>query len=101
MKRLHIFSLALATFLVLAGAVIAGNGRTDDASLVAPAIGSAIADFSLPGTDGKIHTLNSLKGKNGSVLILFRFSARSLTLTTSGWRHSPGITVSAASALSA
>jgi len=69
MKRLHIFSLALATFLVLAGAVIAGNGRTDDASLVAPAIGSAIEDFSLPGTDGSVHTLNSLKGKSGSVLI--------------------------------
>ena len=69
MKRQHIFSLALATLLVLAGAVIAGSGRTDDASLVAPAIGSAIEDFSLPGTDGKIHTLNSLKGKNGSVLI--------------------------------
>ena len=50
MKRQHIFSLALATFLVLAGAVIAGSGRTDEAGR--PAIGSAVEDFSLPGTDG-------------------------------------------------
>ncbi len=69
MKRQQIFCLALAAFLLLAGAVIAGSGRTDDASLVAPAIGSAIEDFSLTATDGKERTLNSLKGKNGSVLI--------------------------------
>ena len=69
MKRQHIFPLALAAFLVLAGAVMAGSGRTDEAALVAPPIGSAVEDFSLPGTDGSTHTLNSLKGKNGSVLI--------------------------------
>jgi peroxiredoxin len=67
MKRQHIFSLALATFLLLAGVVIAGSGRTDVAG--EPAIGAVIEDFSLPDTDGKAHTLNSLKGKNGSVLI--------------------------------
>jgi peroxiredoxin len=69
MKKQHIFSLALAAFVVLAGAVIASSGRTDEAAIVAPAIGSAIEDFSLPGTDGSAHSLNSLKGKNGSVLI--------------------------------
>lgn len=69
MKRQQIFSLALATFLILAGAVIAGSGRTDEAALVEPAIGAVIEDFSLPDTDGKAHTLNALKGKNGSVLI--------------------------------
>ena len=67
MKKQHIFSLALATFLILAGAVIASSGRPDVMS--EPAIGSVIEDFSLPDTDGKAHTLNSLKGKNGSVLI--------------------------------
>jgi peroxiredoxin len=69
MKRQHIFPLALVAFLVLAGAVMAGSARTDEAALVAPPIGSAVEDFSLPGTDGSAHTLNSLKGKNGSVLI--------------------------------
>jgi peroxiredoxin len=70
MKRQHAFSLLLATLLVLGGAVIAGSGRTgDDATLVVPPIGATIEDFKLPDTDGKEHSLNSLKGKNGSVLI--------------------------------
>jgi peroxiredoxin len=70
MKRQHAFSLLLATLLVLVGAVMAGNGRTgDDATLVAPPIGATIEDFKLPDADGKEHSLNSLKGKNGSVLI--------------------------------
>jgi len=70
MKRQHAFSLLLATLLVLVGAVIAGSGRTgDDATLVAPPIGATIEDFKLPDPDGKEHSLNSLKGKNGSVLI--------------------------------
>jgi len=70
MKRQHAFSLLLATLLVLVGAVLAGSGRTgDDATLVAPPIGATIEDFKLPDADGKEHSLNSLKGKNGSVLI--------------------------------
>lgn len=69
MKKQHIFSLALAAFLTLAGAVIASSGRTDEAAFVPPPIGSAVEDFSLPGVDGSNHTLNSLKGSNGSVLI--------------------------------
>ena len=69
MKKQRIFALSLAAFVVLAGAVIAGIGRTDEAALVPPAIGTAVEDFSLPDTDGKSHSLNTLKGKNGSVLI--------------------------------
>ncbi|MCU1264034.1 MAG: alkyl hydroperoxide reductase/Thiol specific antioxidant/Mal allergen [Acidobacteria bacterium] len=69
MKKQRIFSLALAAVLLLAGAVMAGSGRTDEAALAAPAIGSAVEDFSLLGTDGSNHTLSSLRGKNGSVLI--------------------------------
>jgi peroxiredoxin len=49
---------------------MAGSGRTgDDATLVAPPIGATIEDFKLADADGKEHSLNSLKGKNGSVLI--------------------------------
>lgn len=69
MKKQHIFSLTVAAFLLLAGAVMAGSGRTDEAAIVSPAIGSAVEDFSLPGTDGSSHSLNSLKGTNGSVII--------------------------------
>src|SRR5262245_14141770 len=69
MKKLRIFSLLLAAFLLLAGAVIAGSGRTDEAVPVAPAIGTTIEDFTLPDSNGKSDSLNSLKGKNGSVII--------------------------------
>lgn len=69
MKKQRIFALSLAAFVLLAGAVIAGSGRTDEAAIVAPPIGSAVEDFSLPGIDGKNQSLASLKGKNGSVLI--------------------------------
>lgn len=69
MKRQHAFSILLAAFLVLAGAVIAGSGRSDDASVMAPPIGATIEDFTLPDTAGKNHALSTLKGKNGAVLI--------------------------------
>jgi peroxiredoxin len=34
-----------------------------------PEIGSTVESFSLPDTEGKIHTLDSLKGKNGTVIV--------------------------------
>ena len=53
MKKQRIFGLSLAAFVLFAGAVIAGNGRTDEPALVAPAIGTAVEDFSLPDTNGR------------------------------------------------
>jgi len=69
MKKQRVFALSLAAFVLLAGAVMASSGRTDEPALVAPAIGTAIEEFTLPDADGKNQTLASLKGKNGSVLI--------------------------------
>ncbi len=68
MKKQHITSVVLAAFLILTGTVMA-SGVLNDEALPVPSIGSAVEDFSLPGVDGKTHTLSSLKGKNGSVLI--------------------------------
>lgn len=68
MKRQSAFALFSAVFLILAGTVMANNGKSGDAAM-APAIGTTIEDFSLPDTDGKSHTLASLKGKNGVVVI--------------------------------
>ena len=68
MKRQYTFSLFVAMFLILTGAVISGSGKSGD-SARAPAIGTTIEDFTLPDTDGKTHTLSSLKGKNGAVVI--------------------------------
>lgn len=66
MKRLHVISLMIALLAI----AIAGSARTIDADIPAPpAIGATIVDFTLPDGDGKDHSLNSLKGKNGTVLI--------------------------------
>lgn len=60
----------LTTIFVIAGAVVGSIARSPEGEVPAPpAIGSTIEDFTLPDADGKEHSLNSLKGKNGSVLI--------------------------------
>lgn len=69
MKK-NVFPFLLAILFVIAGAVIAGSGRSGDSDVPAPpAIGATLEDFTLPDGDGKEHSLNSLKGKNGTVLI--------------------------------
>lgn len=69
MKK-NAITFLLATIFVIAGAVGAGIARSTEGEVPAPpAIGATLEDFTLPDTDGKEHSLNSLKGKNGSVLI--------------------------------
>ncbi|SRR6266566_3056650 len=66
MKKLYVIPLMIA----LAAIAIAANTRAINTDLPAPpAIGATIVDFTLPDVDGKDHSLSSLKGKNGSVLI--------------------------------
>lgn len=66
MKKLPVISLLIALVVI----AIAGNARTFTADIPAPpAIGATIVDFTLPDVDGKDRSLNSLKGKNGTVLI--------------------------------
>ena len=63
-------ALLLAAMLITAAAAIAGSGRSTEGDIpTPPAIGATIEDFTLPDADGKNQSLNSLKGKNGSVLI--------------------------------
>lgn len=70
MKKQNTLSLLLATLFVIAGFVIGGSARGADSDIpAAAAIGSIIEDFKLPDADGKEHSLNALKGKNGAVLI--------------------------------
>ena len=69
MKK-NAITFLLATIFVIAGAVVASIARSTEGEVPAPpAIGATIEDFTLPDVDGKEHSLNSLKGKNGSVLI--------------------------------
>src|SRR5438105_11472879 len=69
MKKHYATSLFVASLLVVAFAAIAGIGRNASDLPAPPAIGAIIDDFKLPDADGAQHTLNSLKGKNGAVII--------------------------------
>ncbi|MGI8835344.1 MAG: thioredoxin family protein [Pyrinomonadaceae bacterium] len=67
MKKLFVVSLSLAALFVLGTAFSAHAVRPD--LPMPPAIGATINEFTLPDTDGKSHSLASLKGKNGTVLM--------------------------------
>ena len=69
MKKQYLFTLLLLSILVIAFAATAGSGRSDNASPTPPAIGTVLDDFKLPDLNGAERSLNSLKGKNGAVLI--------------------------------
>jgi len=67
MKRT--LSILLASLFVIAGAIVAVAARAGGEVPEPPAIGATIADFTLPDVDNKNHSLKSLAGKNGTVLI--------------------------------
>lgn len=67
MKHLIAVCITLAALFVLAVSATPSNVNLDVPA--PPAIGAVIDDFMLPDADGKDHALNSLKGKNGTVLI--------------------------------
>ena len=65
MKKLSALSLMFALLFIS----LAANAKTIDADPAPPAIGASIANFTLPDVDGKAHSLASLKGAKGTVLI--------------------------------
>lgn len=68
MKKQYAISLLLVSLSIIALAAVAGSGRSSDVP-AAPAIGATIDDFKLPDADGKEHTLKSLMGAKGVVLL--------------------------------
>ena len=68
MKKHFALPLFLASIIIIAFAAVAGSGSTSDLP-APPAIGTMIDDFKLPDADGAEHSLKSLAGKNGAVLI--------------------------------
>lgn len=69
MKKYFALPLFLAAVLVVALAAIAGSGRNVSDLPAPPAIGTVLDDFKLPDADGAEHSLKSLMGKNGAVVI--------------------------------
>ncbi|MGB8509988.1 MAG: thioredoxin family protein [Pyrinomonadaceae bacterium] len=72
MKKLYACASLLA-LLTLAGTLAVApaskaNGRVDEKAF-GTNVGATVGDFKLPDADGKEHTLASLKGKNGAVVI--------------------------------
>ena len=69
MKNRTVMAL-LAAMVLITSTALAGTGIIVNSEIPAPpAIGATIEDFTLPDVDGTEHSLNSLKGKNGSVII--------------------------------
>jgi peroxiredoxin len=68
MKKQYAISLVIASLVIVALAAVAGSGSSNDVP-ASPPIGSVIDDFKLPDADGAQHSLKSLMGKNGAVLI--------------------------------
>jgi peroxiredoxin len=62
-------SILLASLFVIAGAISAVDARAEGEVPAPPAIGTTIDDFTLPDVDSKDHSLKSLAGKNGTVLL--------------------------------
>lgn len=70
MKKLHTVSLLIAAVFAVAAFTNRGTARTIDFDIPAPpTIGATIVDFTLPDANGTNHSLASLAGKNGTVLI--------------------------------
>src|ERR1041384_7065368 len=71
MKKLSTVALLLAlSFLVAAAAArMTKTGSTPDGKAAGVTLGAVVSDFTLPDADGHEHTLASLRGKGGTVLI--------------------------------
>ena len=67
--RTRVLSILLASLFVIAGAISAIGARVEGEVPEPPAIGATIEDFTLPDVDSKDHSLKSLAGKNGTVLL--------------------------------
>src|ERR1051326_287125 len=69
MKKIYALPMILAAIVVVALAAVAGSGRNTTDVPASPAIGSATEDFTLPDVDGVNHSLKSLMGTKGAVII--------------------------------
>jgi peroxiredoxin len=73
MKKLYTPALIIAAVVVVAAAVRTTTTKTgsarDEKAGGAVALGAVVADFTLPDAEGKEHSLASLKGSKGTVLI--------------------------------
>ena len=71
--------LVLGVCLLALGQAVGSAARQEpagsqsiDVEHIGPKIGAALPEFSLHDQDGKVHSLKSLLGTNGAVIVFFR-----------------------------
>ena len=69
MKKNYALPTFLAALLIVTFMAVAGSGRSSTDIPAPPAIGTTIEDFTLPDADGANHSLKSLMGAKGAVII--------------------------------
>ncbi len=68
MKKQYAISLLLTSLVIIALAAVAGSGSSFDIP-APPVVGAVIDDFKLRDADGAEHSLKTLMGKKGAVVI--------------------------------
>lgn len=73
MLKSTLAGILLATLLTCApGKTAQANDSTFDITKIGPQAGDTVPGFTLPDQEGREHTLKSLMGPNGLVLVIYR-----------------------------
>ena len=71
--RIQIRTIVLATLLLGFSTLAAAQSREAiDVASLGPQIGERVPDFNLPDQSGQVHSLDSIMGPNGVMLVFFR-----------------------------
>ena len=71
--RIQIRTIMLATLLLGFSTLAAAQSRQAiDVASLGPQIGERVPDFNLPDQSGQVHSLDSIMGPNGVMLVFFR-----------------------------
>ena len=71
--RIQIRTIMLATLLLGFSTLAAAQSREAiDVASLGPQIGERVPDFNLPDQSGQVHSLDSILGPNGVMLLFFR-----------------------------
>ncbi len=71
--RIQIRTIMLTTLLLGFSTLAAAQSREAiDVASLGPQIGERVPDFNLPDQSGQVHSLDSIMGPNGVMLVFFR-----------------------------
>ena len=68
----RITMLAAALFMVFSTMATAQTGTQIDVSALGPQVGEQVPNFNLPDQNGLRHTLETVRGQNGSLILFYR-----------------------------